>query len=95
MPPKHDKRKEDTMFYKVSRLAAVITAVGIIAGGTVKVLSYEFVKKDDLKSLTACDVALQERCVAFEKDQTRVVQKLDDVASDVKDIKNFIMHKGK
>lgn len=89
MTPK-DRRKEDTMFYKISRLAAIITAVGIITGGTIKALSYEFVQKEDL---TKCISPIDARVTKVETDQTRVIQKLDDMSSDVKEIKRVLLHR--
>lgn len=86
----HNKRrKEDTMFAKISKVAAIITAVAIITGATVQMLSYEFVKKIEFKqSQDNCDA----RITKVEMDNTRIIQKLDDVGSDVKDIKKVLMH---
>jgi len=87
---KYNQRKEDTMFYKISRIAAIITAVGIITGATVKTLSYEFVKKEELKS---CIAPIEIRLTTTEKDQVRIIQKLDDVGSDVKEIRKVLLRR--
>ena len=79
------------MFSKLSKVAAIVTATAVIAGATIKVLSYEFVKTDQLKPLFSADSSLNVRCNNVEKDQVRVMQKLDDMSSDVKDIKKYVM----
>ena len=80
-------RKEDKWPYKIMKVAALLTAVGGIAGGTVKLLSYEFVQATQFQEVQD---SIDKRFNKVEIDQTRVSQKLDDIGSDVKEIRRVL-----
>ena len=86
----YNRRNGDTMFSKLSKVAAIIIALSVILGATIKVLSTEFVKKGDAK---ICQDGNDQKFNKIEIDQTRVIQKLDDMSSDVKEIKRALIHR--
>ena len=80
-------RKEDKLSYKLVKVVALIAGVSTIAGATVKVLSYEFVQTSNFTAVQRC---IDERFEKVENNQTRVSQQLDDISSDVKEIRRAI-----
>jgi len=78
------------MTNKILKLAAILAACGTICGATIKLLGYNFVDQNTFKMHCEDNTAKIQKT---EIDQTRVIQKLDDVSSDLKEIKRVLLHK--